>query len=249
MRRIVSFFAVGVAALLAILAMLSPSALGARAPGRADAQAKLVACGTDDQSLTVEGFMKSLAAKDTMQMRFGLQSFDRTSASWRALSGPGLDSWNKATTGIPRYRFQKRIENLPAPGTYRVVVRYRWLAGRKAFASASRTTGACVQPDPRPDLRVTKIEPVRLDRQVVQLKVRVTNAGRSAAGPFDVLVSVDGKTADTQGVVALSAKTPVDMQFRAPRCPSGSTLSVAVDSSGSVDEADEANNVKKLPCP
>ena len=215
-----------------------------RAPTSTDAQVRLLACNTADRSLTVDGQMRSLTKGDVMQMRFTLQSHDKASGAWAAVAGPGLDSWNKARAGVARYHFQKRIENLPAPGVYRTVVRYRWVASHKTVAQATRTTSRCAQPDPRPDLRVGKI-----GRAAGQLLVRVLNAGRGAAASFDVLLSVNGATVGTQTVPALAAGTTLDLRFPAPRCPSGGTLRIAVDSGGGVDETDETNNVKTVPCP
>jgi len=239
MRRIVP----PLAAALMALALLAPGAFGVRAPSSADTQVRLLACNTTDRSLTVDGQMRSLIKGDVTQMRFTLLSHNRASGAWTAVAGPGLDSWNRAGAGVARYRFQKRIENLPAPGVYRVVVRYRWVVSRKAVAQATRTTSFCVQPDPRPDLRVGKI-----GREAGQLLVRVLNAGRGAAASFDVLVSVDGATV-SQTVPALVAGTTLDLRFAAPTCPSGGTLTVGVDSGGAVDETDETNNTKSVPCP
>jgi hypothetical protein len=240
MRRIVP----PLAAALTALALLAPGAFGVRAPTSADTQVRLVACNTTDRSLTVDGQMRSLAKGDVMQMRFTLQSHDSTSGAWSAVAGPGLDSWNKANAGIARYRFQKRIENLPAPGVYRVVVRYRWVMGHKVLAQTTRMTSRCVQPDPRPDLRVGKI-----GRGAGQLLVRVVNAGRGAAEAFDVVLSVNGTPVKTQTVPGLAAATPLDLHFAAPRCPSGGSLSIAVDTGNAIGETDETNNVKTVPCP
>jgi hypothetical protein len=240
MRRIVP----PLAAALMALALLAPGAFGVRVPISADTQVRLLACNTTDRSLTVEGQMRSLTKGDVLEMRFTLQSHDRATGAWTTVTGPGLDSWNKANAGVARYRFQKRIENLPAPGVYRVVVRYRWVVSRKAVAQTTRTTSRCVQPDPRPDLRVGRIA-----RDAGKLLVRVLNAGRGAAASFDVLVRVDGATARSQTVPALAAGTTLDLRFAAPACPSGARLSVVVDSGGAIDETDEANNAKSVPCP
>ena len=106
-------------------------ALGARAPQRSDARARLTACkpalDQASRSLTVDASMRSLQKGDHMQLRFELFRKAQGSRRFRKLAGPGLGTWNPATPGVDRFRFRKPIQNLPAASTYYVKVTYRWL--------------------------------------------------------------------------------------------------------------------------
>jgi hypothetical protein len=246
--------------ILATLAVAVPAGAAA-APARAAApsapgdaaHARLVAChtGADPTArwLTVDASMRTLEGTARMQLRFDL--YRQRAGRLVAVAGPGLGSWNDATPGVARLRFRKTIANLPAPGTYRVLVRFRWLdGGSLVLARARRLTAACVQPDPRPDLRVRSllVAPAADPARRTYL-VTVRNAGRSPAADFDVVLAVDGADQPAVTVAGLAPGATRAVSISGPRCAAGGTVQVTVDPDDRVDESIEANNRRTFPCP
>jgi CARDB len=250
MRRLLP--TISIAAVLAGAGLATGTAAGPH-PGARDARARLIAChaapARADRYLVVEGTMRSLQSNDTMQLRFDLFR-KRGSSSFARVDGPGLGVWNKASAGVARYKFRTKIENLPAPGRYRVTVRYRWLSSGKRFASTARLTPVCVQPDQRPDLRIAGVTATKgTSKQTATYHVTVRNTGRNAAGPFGVALTVDGTTQPTDPVAGLAAGARRIVDIVAPRCASGGSLAVSVDPDNTVDESDETNNQRSIACP
>jgi hypothetical protein len=245
-------------ALVALAAAAPPTAAAPPAtvavpPGAAGA--RLVAChtgpGSPDRYLVAEAGMRSLRSGDHMQLRFEL--YRRPAGGGRVVhvGGPGLGTWNDATTGVARFRFRKSIANLPSRAQYRVLVRYRWLdGGGVAFARATRRTSWCAQPDPRPDLRpvtVTSVPGPGPSRTTYFVLVR--NEGHSPAGPFDVELTVDGARQPAVTTAGLAAGERRSVTIVGRSCPAGGSLQVTVDPDDRVDEADEADDQATFPCP
>jgi hypothetical protein len=81
-----------------------------------------------------------------MEIRFDLLRAD-PGGPFQRVAAPGLGVWNRAEAGVVRYRYRKRVENLPAPAEYRAVVLYRWrAAGGKLLRHARKLTPVCEQP-------------------------------------------------------------------------------------------------------
>ncbi len=75
-------------------------------------------------------------------------------------------------------------------------MRFRWYdAHGKLQRQARRTTRTCHEPDPRPDLAVGKVTATVVGAGKLRYVIRVRNDGRSDVGPFDTVLSVDGKRA------------------------------------------------------
>jgi len=237
---------------LATLAVAAPaSAAPATAPPDA-AKVRLVACHTgadpSARSLTVDASMRAIAGSARMQLRFDL--YRQRRGRLVAVGGPGLGNWNLATPGVARLRFRKTIANLPAPGVYRVLVRYRWLdADGTSVATARRLTLPCTQPDPRPDLRVRSVDvtPGSEPGSRTYL-VTVRNAGRSPAADFDVVLAVDGAPRPAVTVAGLAAGASRTVSIEGPRCGVGGSLLVTVDPDDRVDESLEGNDQRTFPC-
>ena len=245
-------------ALLGTLA-LAPAAhalprAGVLPPLRSDAAARLVSCRSaldaSARSLTAESVMRSLRAGDRMQMRFDL--FHRLPGDTRPrrLAGPGLGTWKRAAPGVQRLRVRKPIHNLPAPGHYRVRVRYRWedAAGR-TFARTARWTRTCVQSDLRPDLRIAAVgTPRRVGPDAFAYPLVLHNAGRSASRGFDLVAEVDGAATDPRRTRGLAAGERRVVQV-VVRCPAGARISFVLDPDDRVAERDELNNARGRDCP
>lgn len=220
-----------------------------------DAKATLHAChfapAQQDRYAVFGGSMKSLRnGADRMQMRFDLYRRLPASARFHYVAASGLGVWNKAAASVTRYRFRQKVENLPAPAFYRAVVSYRWLtAAGKVFARTKRTTPVCHQPDPRPDLRVSRITGALAPAGNAFYDVVVRNDGRSAATDFDVVLTVNGTARPAATVATLAAGGRRVVRFTAPRCTAGSTVKADVDPDNRVAERDESDNSLGVDCP
>lgn len=247
-------------ALTAVLvcALAVPAGAGAVAagdvPARGDARVRLVSChgGLDPlgRSLTVDSTMRSLRDGNRMYMRFDL--FQRLSSTqrFRRLPGPGLGTWNAATPGVQRFRFRKPIQNLPAPATYYVRVLYRWKdeAGR-TFASTSRSTGRCRQPDVRPDLRVASVGSSRqLGPGLFAYPVVVHNAGRGLSRDFDAVLTIGETPQPARTLTGLLPGERRTVELTGTRCRPGAIATVQLDPDNRVEESGERNNVRSFPC-
>jgi subtilase family serine protease len=116
-------------------------------------------------------------------------------------------------------------------------------------ATARRLTLACVQPDPRPDLRVRSVDVIPgEDPGSRTYLVTVRNAGRSPAADFDVVLAVDGAPRPPVTVAGLAAGAAKTVSIAGPRCGVGGSLLVTVDPDDRVDESLEGNDQRTFPC-
>jgi CARDB len=236
-----------------LLSALVPAAASA-APATAISSARLVSCQSAlnpaDRLATFEGRMRTLRGTTRMQMRFTLQTRGKDQVSWHALAAPGFGRWLSADPGVGRYVYTKRVVSLLAPASYRTVVRFRWLGrGGHRIASDRSTSPICRQLDLRPNLRPLGIqERPGADAQHARYVVPVVNRGKSAAGPFDVVVAVDGATLAPAQTPDLAPGERALVEVNGPPCAPGSMLTVDVDPTGAVDERVEADNRLSVPC-
>jgi hypothetical protein len=96
-----------------------------------------------------------------------------------------------------------------------------------------------------PDLTVTAIgTPANLRNDVINpITATIENIGGSSAGNFDVLLTVDGMTIDTQPSPILAAGENTTVEFLwTPSSTGDQTLTVSADVSDAVTESDESNN-------
>jgi hypothetical protein len=241
-----------IAALLA--GALAPAAASA-APAAAIGGARLVSCDSAldpaDRLAAFEGRMRTVRGTARMQMRFTLQARGMGQVSWRVLAAPGVGRWLSADPGVGRYVYTKRLVALFAPASYRTLVRFRWLGrdGRR-IASDRSTSPVCRQADLRANLRPLGIEArAGADAAHARYVVPVANRGKTAAGPFDVVVTVNGATLTPAQTPGLEPGEQALVEVEGPPCADGSMLTVDVDPTGAVDERVEADNRLTVPCP
>jgi len=250
MKRAILTAACAAGLAVAAPAALAPSAL-AVSPRPLDAQARMVAChpaaAQPGRYLLVEGAMRLLPATSRMQIRFDLYRRLPSRVAFLRVAGPGLGYFYRAAPAVARYVYRKRVAGLYAPGYYRVAVSYRWLnAAGHIVASTSRLSPICFQPDLRPDLQIVGVTGAPgTESGTADYAVTVRNAGRSAAGPFDVTLSV-GTAQTVPGLLPGQVRT---ILMSAPRCDSGGPLIAEVDPDNRVGEAVESNNRRFLACP
>ncbi len=244
---------------LAIIAALLASALvpatASAAPATAIGAARLVGCESAlnpaDRLAAFEGRMRTVRGTTRMQMRFTLQTRGKDQVNWHALAAPGFGRWLSADPGVGRYVYTKRVVSVFAPASYRTVVRFGWLGrGGRRIASSRSTSPLCRQLDLRPNLRPLGIEErPGADAGHARYVVPVVNHGKSAAGPFDVVVTVDGATLTPAQTPDLASGERAQVEVVGPPCTVGSMLTVDVDPTGAVDERVEADNRLSVACP
>jgi hypothetical protein len=224
---------------LVLAGLVLPASASASGP----AQLRLLAC--DPGEAAFEGDMRAIPRASRMQMRFTLLA--RTGAAgWRRVSAPRLDSWVTSDPGRMRYVYDKHVDGLVAPGSYRMRVRFRWIdAAGEVVARTRRLSRVCRQRDPRPDLRVSALR--ALDTGGYEATIR--NAGRTAASAFDVTLTVPGSAPVTERTGPLAPGERSTVVFDAPPCEPGSTVRLVVDAADEVDEAAEADDTVAVACP
>jgi hypothetical protein len=218
-------------------------------------RAKLMDChrGPDsaDRYAVFVGQMPALQRTQHMWMRFDLYERPRGTGPWLpVVDVPKFGVWEKSKAGKPGFIYTKRVDQLQAPAAYRVVVRFRWYdAQGKLQRRAKRTSATCRQLDPRPDLTIGRITATDAGGGKLRYVVRVHNGGRSDAGAFDTVLTVNGLAQPAVNVAGLPMDGTTRVVVIAPRCAAGSRVQVAVDPSDVVDEIRERNNTVSRACP
>ena len=244
------------APILALLCLaLAAPATGAAAVPRSAAKAVLGGCerGPDelDRAAVFEGQMRALRGASRMQMRFTLQVRPPDTSRWSAVAAPGFGIWLGSAPGTSRYVYTKRVENLLAPASYRVLLRFRWLTAEGGvLARAKAYSRACRQPDPRPNLvvRSLAVQPATgagRNRYVAFVR----NTGRSAAAASSLRVALDGTALPPAPVAALEPGEGVVVSVEGPACTEAAPVDADADAAEAVDEADEADNRFTRLCP
>ena len=234
---------------LTLLTFLIPATAHAAAPV---VKARLLACETslqqEKRSASFAGDIRSVPGAQRLQVKFTLQAKEqlrKDGKGWTPVEAAGFGTWNTSAPGIGRYVYTKTVENLPAPGRYRVRVHFRWLsAAGKPILRARRVSRSCRQPDLRPDLSPEQLEPLG-DSYVLT----IANDGRSDAGPFAITIEAGGRVQQLGRLAKLAAGEEARLYGPAPACQPGETLTVRADSEGVVDEADEESNELLVACP
>jgi hypothetical protein len=233
--------------------LAAAAALGAPPATAADSTARvaLLSCGTGldagQRTAVYEGRMRRISGTRRMQMRFALQWRQSGAKRWSAIKAPGLGTWVSSNPGVKSYTFTKRIENLAAPASYRVVVRFRWLDARGHTIDSDQIVAKpCRQPDLRPNLVPKRVYSERIgDPARRRYVVVVRNEGETEAGGFDVGF---GALAPAH-VVDLGPGVSTLVSFEAPRCDAPANLTATVDRGALIDEADEDDNMLSVSCP
>ncbi len=236
---------------LICLAMLvaAPAAQAARP----HSGARLVSCTTGadaaSRAATFVGSMRTVPGTRRLGMRFDLLQRRAGQQEFHRLTAPNWGVWERSEPGRPGFVFEKRVERLLAPASYRAVVRFRWYdADGEVLRQTKRTTRVCRQPDPRPNLVLGQLAGRRVAEGFAYF-VTVLNAGVTAAPTFLVTLTINGEQQAPVTVGPLAAGTSEIARIDAPRCAPGSTIKVSLDTGDAVDESRERDNALTRPCP
>ena len=196
-----------------------------------------------------EGRMARAERGQRLQMRFALQVRTPGGAGWRPVAAAGFGTWYTAARNVARWTYEKRVEDLLAPASYRAEVRFRWRDGDgRIVRRATVVSGICRQPDPRPDLRAGALTLLPAQGAAVRYQVPVRNAGRNPAGPAELTLEAAGNVL-TAPVPPLAPGGQTTVQARGPACSLGSAVVLTLDPSGRIDEAGEEDNRRVIACP
>jgi hypothetical protein len=244
-----------VAPLIVLIGLALPAGAQAQAP---PLRARLAACqsgsAASQRTATFVGSMPAVAGTKRMWMRFDLLARLPPATAYAAIKVPKLGVWQKSAPGKAGsgFVFTQRVQALAAPGSYKAQVRFRWYdkAG-KLLRSATRYSPVCRQPDQRADLHAGTLDATRGPQPgEATYELEVRNDGRTAAGPFDVVLTVGGVEQPAQRVPeGLSPAGSRTVTFVAPRCAPGSTLRFALDAEDEVEESVEGDDVVERACP
>jgi hypothetical protein len=208
------------------------------------ARATLVSCDKETRESTFEGRVLAIKRAAKMQMRFTLQVFTPDTLRWRKVEVENFGEWITAPAGLGKYTYDKTVQDLLAPASYRAVVDFRWRDRRgKTVRTERAISPVCKQPDARPDLVVRGVR-----FEAGEYVAVIFNRGREAAGPFAVDFLGDGLPLGTVEVVGLAPQTPVTVMLPAPRCAPGTQVEAVADPRSQIDEADEENNALSTTC-
>jgi hypothetical protein len=243
--------------LIAVFALLALAIGVAPASGdKVTLSAKMTTCTTGadgaSRAAAFTGAMPAAAQTKRMRMRFVLVQREGVGpkGAFKAIAVPGWGGWEKSDPGRQGFVFTKRVEALTAPAAYRAVITFRWSDAKgHVQRTATRTTPACEQPDPRPDLVLGGVDGATVNKGTAAYTVSIGNEGHSDATPFAVTVTVDGTVSApvTLGPIAASAR--ISGVLTAPRCAPGTMITVTVDVADAVAESDEDDNTVQRPCP
>ena len=240
----------------ALILTLLAAGLAFAAPAHAASSGvKVVGCESSldpaGRAATFEGRMRVRKSARKMQMRFTLQT---RSAEAPSMAQAGRLRLRQVAHQRSRRRALRLHEARRRARGARLLPHARALplARRRRRPRGVREgdVAACRQADLRPNLRPLGVEArPGADAQHARYLVPVVNRGRSLAGPFDVVVSVDGTTLTPAQAPELAPGERALVEVQGPPCQEGQMLTVDVDPTGAVDERTEEDNQLSVPCP
>jgi hypothetical protein len=217
--------------------------------------ATVTACTTGDsdaqRSATFSAAMAAVPGTSTMSVAFDLYEQTSATSPYVAVSAPGFGVWQGSDRAIASFTANENVVDLPAPASFRALVRYRWLSrSGRVIRRTERVTKACVETAPEPDLFIAQITraPGSPARTNELYNVVVRNSGPGTAGPFEVALSVGATPLADQQVAGLAPHSNATVQFSGPRCTSGSTITAQVDPAGAISEPADSSRKITLTC-
>jgi hypothetical protein len=217
--------------------------------------ATVTACTTGDtnaeRSATFSAGMDAVPGTSTMAVAFDLYEQTSATSPYVAVSAPGFGAWQSSERAIASFTANENVVDLPAPASFRALVRYRWLSRTgRVIRRAERVTKACVETAPEPDLFIAQIthtagSPAKTSELY---NVVVRNSGPGTAGPFEVAFSIGATPLADQQVAGLAPHSDTTVQFSGPRCTAGDTVTAQVDPADAILEPADPSRKITLTC-
>jgi hypothetical protein len=231
------------------LAVLAVAAAAHPAPAHAVVTSCQKSTDVAARSATFEGRMRAWRHSARLQMRFRLQAQTPDDPVWRGVDVESFGQWRSADVGVRRFVYDKRVEQLLAPAAYRVVVRFRWLDARgHVVGRARRTSVACREPDPRPNLLIRQLIVTGTGKATAHYVAVVANTGRTTAPAFGVRFDAAGVPFASSSAAALAPGETVRVPVDGPACTAAESMDAVVDPDGLIDERNEADNELTTTC-
>ena len=258
-----------IAGAVVLLASLAPGALGAQgspktgptgptgptgAGGAPGLVATVSACHIDpaqaNRYAIFESQMTAVAGTRTMAVSFVLQLHSRK-AGFATVAVPGFGSWVHSQPGVGIFTYSHEVTSLPAPASFRVLVRARWFDRRHhVLRHEEIDSTACVQPLLQPNLAIG--QPLEKGAGstagTAVYSVVVRNDGTATASGFQVGLTVNGVAQPTVAVPSLAPNSTQLVQFTAPRCTAGTSLVATADTTGAVTEPANPDRSRTFAC-
>ena len=201
------------------LIALSGLALGAPAAADAHARARVKVRSCDAGSAVFHARMRAVPGTRRMSIRFQLVARFAGHRPQR-LDSDGLSDWHRSHRGVTRFGYSQTVKGLLQGGSYRVVVKFRWLGPHgRVLRRARRVSGPCVQDGGLPRLVIPWVKIGHGTASGTSLyTVAVRNRGTGAAENFTVSLYLDGALADEREVDRLEPGETQQITFNGPDC-------------------------------
>jgi hypothetical protein len=234
----------------------APFAASAATPGPMRARLRGFVCqhalDPPARAVSVQAVMRPVQGTTAMALKFDLLQRLKGSATFSDLHAGDLGTWvtpkqaNLGQRAGDVWVLAHPVADLPAPADYRYKVAFRWTGAHgKVLATVTRTSGACFQPELRPDLLVSEIDiaPVADHPRQALYTATIQNAGGTPAGPFEITFTpADGSPAKSHTVQRLRPHGTRQEVFFGQVCTATYAPTIAVDPQHIVDDLDFTNN-------
>lgn len=211
------------------------------------------------RGLDVTASMRPVPGTEKLRMRLDLLRAAHRAGPYRLVHGPHLGTWigpPDASLGShpgDAWNVHQSVVGVARPGYYRMRVSFAWLgAHNRRLATATRSTPACALLELRPDLLVSRLvsaTPVAAHPASDVYVAAIRNRGVTAAGSFEVALSVAGGAPVTRTLPGLGAHAGRRVHLVGPACTAGQAVTITVDPAQQVLDYDPANNALTVDCP
>jgi len=201
----------------------------------------------------VQAHMLPVPATQTMQIRFRFFMKQSGQAEREVKISGSVGYWEPAVsaTKVKNWIFNKQVDSLPAPASYRMEVDFQWLgSSNRVLKNQTIRSSGCTQTDLRPDLAITNVvaSPIEGGSQV-RYAVTVTNSGKGAASASKLVLTVISPYSRIEvNTPAVKVGESKVVSIIGPRCDSGGTALLEVDPGNLLGESSTANNGHAAGC-
>ncbi len=200
----------------------------------------------------VQAHMLPVSGTLTMQLRFRF-FMKRTGEAETEIKVDGsVGNWEPAVSAktVKNWIFNKQVDSLPAPASYRMEVDFQWNgAGTRVVKRQTIRTSGCTQADQRPDLAITNVSAASGAGSSVNYDVTVTNSGKGTALASKLaLTTLSPYSRVEVSTPVLKVGESKVVRVVGTRCDSGGTALLEVDPGNLLSESSTANNGRAVGC-
>lgn len=201
----------------------------------------------------VQAHMLPVSGTQTMQLRFRF-FMKRTGQAESEVKVEGsVGYWEPAVSAktVKNWIFNKQVDSLPAPATYRMEVDFQWNGtGTKVLKRQTIRTGGCNQLDQRPDLAITNVVTAAVPgTSNISYDVTVANSGKGTALASKLVLTVLSPYARVEvATPTLKVGESKVVRVVAARCDAGGTALLEVDPGNLLSESSTSNNGRAVGC-